>query len=157
VLVWGEALLRFESGTAPDPEELRARFPQYAEALALQFELQRHLSPPTATPTLPLGANDTATGPGLPRVPGYEVLGEIARGGIGVVFRARQVNLDRIVALKMLLAGQMACADEAQRFRTEAEAAAHLDHPNIVPIYEVGESEGHPYLCMKLVEGGTGT
>src|SRR5262249_38223533 len=108
VLVWGEALLRLEAGAAPDPEQFRARFPQYAEALALQFELQRHMSPLTAAPTLPLGAADTAPNPGLPRVPGYEVLGEIARGGMGVVFRARQVNLDRIVALKMLLAGQMA-------------------------------------------------
>jgi serine/threonine-protein kinase len=154
VLIWGEALLRLESGAVPDPEEFRARFPHYAEALALQFELQRHLQPPDA-PTLLLGATGTATGSGLPRVPGYEVLGEIARGGMGVVFRAPQVNLDRTVALKMLLAGKMASADEAQRFRTEAEAAAHLDHPNIVPIYEVGEYERHPYLCMKLVEGGT--
>lgn len=95
-----------------------------------------------------------ATPVDFPVVPGYEVIEELGRGGMGIVFKARQIGLNRIVALKMVLGGSNAESRNMARFRGEAEAVARLQHPNIVQIHEVGEKEGRPYFSLEYVANG---
>jgi WD40 repeat protein len=149
---FNEAIALFEQalddGLNPDPAAWLARYPDVADRLAGYFADQNVLKR-LAAPLLPASPVSS-----LPRPFGaYELLEEIGRGGMGVVYRACQVPLQRSVALKMILAGQLASPDEVRRFRTEAENAARLDHPHIVPIHEVGEQDGQHYFSMKLIEG----
>jgi serine/threonine protein kinase len=89
----------------------------------------------------------------LPKIDGYDVQSVLGRGGMGVVYRARHLKLNRTIALKMLLSGAYAGLHEVARFQREAEAVAGLSHPNIVQIHDVGELDGQPYFTMEFVEG----
>jgi WD40 repeat protein/tRNA A-37 threonylcarbamoyl transferase component Bud32 len=115
---------------------------------------------PAAVPTAEaatLSVNDgaQAASPAVTSVPGYDIVGELGRGGMGVVYKARHLKLDRLVALKMILAGGHAGEADLARFRTEAQAVARLQHPNVVQVYEVGEHEGKPFLALEFCGGGS--
>ncbi len=158
--VLADYLNRVEAGAAPDPADWIAQYPDLADELRSFLRnresvgrLAGALREVTDTPTLVAESSGTGGG-GVVRYFGdYELLAEIARGGMGVVYQARQVNLNRIVALKMILAGELANEAEIKRFYAEAESAASLDHPGIVPIFEIGEHEGQHFYSMAFVPG----
>ncbi len=177
-LVYSEFLLREDCGESPSLEEFASRFPSLADALALQVNfhhaLERddfrkdHESRSEERPgpaggeehrdsdgALASGWNDETPAPaGLPTVPGYRILEELGAGGMGIVYRALHLGLQRTVALKLARRGGHTGPEELSRFKVEARAAAGLHHPNIVEIYEIGELAGCPYLSFELVEGG---
>jgi serine/threonine protein kinase len=102
-----------------------------------------------------LAATPVKAEPQRPLIAGYEILGELGRGGMGVVYQARQIKLNRVVALKIILHVGHAVRTELARFRTEAEAIARLQHPNIVQIHEIGDCDGLPFFSLEYCPGGS--
>jgi WD40 repeat protein/serine/threonine protein kinase len=146
------------------PPETRATLLQELVGLDVDYRRRHGEEPhweeygPWLAPVCPAWLRTLLAGPAagpVPRIGDYEVLGELGRGGMGVVYKARDPRLKRLVALKMILADAHADARQRARFRTEAEAVARLQHANIVQVYEIGEHDGRPYLALEYVDGGT--
>jgi hypothetical protein len=163
--VIAEFLQAVERGEKPDPEKFLAAHPDLAADLNSFFanrdcfqeaagKPEQKLAPDANEATLAFQGRGVPSPRDVIRYFGdYELLEEIARGGMGVVFKARQVTLNRIVAVKMILAGSFAGPEDVERFHTEAEAAAQLDHPGIVPIYEVGQQVDWPSRAGSVADG----
>jgi WD40 repeat protein/tetratricopeptide (TPR) repeat protein len=135
-------------------EEYARRFPEHGGVLRLCWPSWSRGG--ALTGDVPGDSSASPAGPAeAPVIPGYEVLGVLGRGGMGVVYQARDTRLDRVVALKMVRGGAHAGEEELARFRTEAEAVARLQHPNIVQVFEVGEVGGLPFFALEYVEGGS--
>jgi WD40 repeat protein/tetratricopeptide (TPR) repeat protein len=157
------------AGEDPLPEEYHARFPEIGCQWAGDLVTGPEAPPPQPGPAPGQPAADSIREehtvppapspipralPVWPAVPGYEILGELGKGGMGIVYRARQVRLNRVVALKMILPAR--AGDEGvARFRVEAEAVARLQHPHIVQIFEIGEHDGQPFFSLEFVDGGS--
>jgi WD40 repeat protein/serine/threonine protein kinase len=140
---------RRRSGETPNFTDYSQRFPEIEHAWLDRALLPTTLPDLAATTFVDSRISATQT------IHGFEILGELGRGGMGVVYKARDIRLNRIVALKTLVGGAFAAAADRERFRREAEAIASLDHPNIVPVYEVGAHAGIPYFSMKYFGGGS--
>jgi serine/threonine protein kinase len=153
----GEAIASFlreaDAGRPPDRKAFLSKYPDLEDEL-LEFLSNLDHATRLSGPLRDLAflGQDAWKGP---RFGSYEIQGEIARGGMGVVYRARQAGLNRTVALKMIRAARLATEEDLERFRMEAKAAASLSHPNIVPIYDFGEHEGQQFYTMELIEGHT--
>lgn len=160
-LIYNEVVLRERQGETPLLQEYVQRFPHLAGPLRDQFELHGALeggdlfATRSAESPLPGPDRSPTSHAEPPDIPGYEILGELGRGGMGIVYKARQVKLKRLVALKMIHTSGQSGSQELTRFRIEAEAIARLQHPHIVQIYEVGEFNGHPFLSLEFVDGGS--
>src|SRR5262245_51174104 len=144
-----------ERGEAPDRGEFLARHPEFVAELAEFFAGQDRfdsLAAAARTPTPPNTPPFAATEAPAQSFGDYEILEELGRGGMGIVYKVRQRSLQRIVALKMILPGRFASAADVARFHAEAETIGTLDHPHIVPVHAVGEHEGRPFFVMKLIE-----
>lgn len=152
-----DLLRRADAGEPLEPEQWARDYPEFAEELREYFdtvELVDRLAGPILSPEEELAAAACAADPPLGRILGdYELLEELGRGGMGVVYKARQISLDRIVAVKVILAGAWASETDLKRFHSEARAAAQLEHPHIVGVYQVGKFEGHHYFSMDYIDG----
>lgn len=161
----GDLLLRWErnlrKGTRVTPEELCRDCPELLDTLRERLAALDELE--TMGETVDRSANssvDDGPRPGntlnnAPALPGYEIIDELGRGGMGIVYKARQIGLNRLVAIKMVLSGVHASPTALSRFRIEAEAVARLQHPNIVHIYDIGNKDGCPFFTLEYVAGGS--